>query len=65
MLLQRLPYLFLYFAALLVSLAIVYSVWRNRSGKGNIAFVWGAILEISWLVGYFIEINSPSLETKV
>src|SRR5215204_6011753 len=65
MLLQRLPYLFLYFAALLVSLAIVYAAWRNRLGKGNIAFAWGAILEISWLVGYFIEINSSSLQAKI
>lgn len=65
MLLQRLPYLFVYFVAFLVSLAIVYSVWRNRSGKGNIAFAWGAILEIAWLVGYLFEINSSSLQAKI
>ncbi len=65
MLLQRLPYLFVYFAALLVSLAIVYAVWRNRSAKGSTAFAWGAILEISWLVGYFIEISSSSLQAKI
>ncbi len=65
MLLQRLPYLLVYFAALVVSLAILYSVWRNRSAKGNLAFAWAAILELSWLIGYFIEINSSSLQAKI
>ena len=65
MVLQRLPYLLVYFSALLVSLVVFYYVWKNRSGAGNTAFAYAVALEISWLVGYFLELNSPTLQSKI
>lgn len=65
MVLQRLPYLLVYSSALLVSVVVFYYVWKNRSSAGNKAFAWAIALEISWLIGYFMEVNSPSLPAKL
>jgi PAS domain S-box-containing protein len=45
--------------------AVFFYAWRNRSGAGIKFFAWSILFEFSWLIGYFIEVNSSSLETKV
>lgn len=65
MLMQRLPYLLVYFSALVLSAVVFYYAWKNRSGKGIQFFAWSVLLEISWLIGYLIELNSPAIEAKI
>ena len=65
MLLQRLPYLLVYLAALSFSAVVFFYAWRNRSGKGIQLFAWSVLSEISWLIGYLIEVNSSSLGAKI
>ena len=62
---QTLPYLLIYLFALIISLVVLIYTWRNRSGAGVRAFAISVALEISWLIGYVIEINSSTLEAKV
>jgi PAS domain S-box-containing protein len=65
MLLQRLPYLLVYFSALILSGVVFYFAWKNRSGKGIQMFAWSILLEISWILGYIFEVTSSSLAAKV
>lgn len=65
MLMQRLPYLLVYFAALILSGVVFYYAWKNRSGKGIRFFAWSILLEISWLIGYLFELNSSSIAAKI
>jgi GAF domain-containing protein len=62
---QTLPYLLVYLAAFIVGVVVFFYAWRNRTGPGIYAFAVSVALEMSWLVGYVIEINARSLETKV
>ncbi len=62
---QTLPYLLVYLAAFVVGAVVVFYAWRNRSGPGIFAFAVSVALEMSWLVGYVIEINVKTLEAKV
>ena len=63
--LQTLPYLLVYFAAFVVSVFVFFYSWRNRTAPGVRAFAISVALEISWLVGYIIEINVSSVESKI
>jgi PAS domain S-box-containing protein len=54
-----------YFSALILSAVVFYYAWRNKSGAGIRLFAWSILLEISWLIGYFIEVSSSSLATKL
>lgn len=65
MLLQRLPYLLVYFTALIFSAVVFYYAWKNRTGKGIRFFAWSVLLEISWLIGYLFEVNASSIEAKI
>lgn len=65
MLLQQLPYLLVYFTALIFSAVVFYYAWKNRAGKGIQFFAWSVLLEISWLIGYLFEVNSSSIEAKI
>jgi PAS domain S-box-containing protein len=65
MLLQQLPYLLVYLTALIFSVMVFYYSWRNISNRGIKLFAASVLLEISWLIGYFIEIGSSSLEAKI
>ena len=62
---QTLPYLLVYLAAFFVGAVVFYYSWRNRSGPGIYAFAISVALEMSWLIGYVIEINADTLEAKV
>jgi len=62
---QTLPYLLAYLAAFTVGAVVFYYSWKNRSGPGIYAFAISVALEMSWLIGYVIEINVKSLEAKV
>jgi len=62
---QTLPYLLVYLAAFTVGAVVFYYSWKNRSGPGIYAFAISVALEMSWLIGYVIEINVKSLEAKV
>ena len=62
---QRLPYLLVYFSALVLSAVVFYYAWKNRSGKGIRFFAWSVLLEISWLIGYLFELNSTSIAAKI
>ena len=65
MFMQQLPYLLVYFIALVLSAVVFYYAWKNRSGKGIRFFAWSVLLEISWLIGYLFELNSPSIGSKI
>ncbi len=62
---QTLPYLLVYLAAFVVGVVVFFYAWRNRTGPGIFAFAVSVALEISWLVGYVIEVNAGTLEAKV
>ena len=63
--LQTLPYLLVYLAAFLVGVVVFYYAWVNRTGPGIYAFAVSIALEMSWLIGYVIEVNVDTLEAKV
>jgi PAS domain S-box-containing protein len=65
MLLQQLPYLLVYISALVLSAVVLYYAWKNRAAAGVRLFAWSILLEISWLIGYFFEVSSLSLSTKI
>jgi|GEM_PF-3721258 len=65
MFLQQLPYLLVYITALIFSVVVFYYSWKNSSSTGIKLFAASVLLEISWLIGYFIEIGSSSLEAKI
>lgn len=65
MFLQQLPYLLVYATALILSVLVFYYSWKNSSDPGIRLFAASVLLEISWLIGYFAEIGSSSLETKI
>lgn len=65
MLLQRLPYLLVYFTALIFSAVVFYYARKNRTGKGIQFFAWSVLFEISWLIGYLFEVTASSLEAKI
>lgn len=62
---QTIPYLLVYLAAFVVGTVVFIYAWRNRTGPGIYAFAVNVALEMSWLVGYVIEVNARSLEAKV
>jgi GAF domain-containing protein/PAS domain-containing protein len=62
---QTLPYLLVYLAAFIVVVSVFLYTWRNRTGTGIFAFAVSVALEISWLVGYVIEVNVQSPSAKV
>ena len=62
---QTLPYVLVYITALVASGAVFYLSWQNRKAPGVYAFAIAVLLEISWLVGYIIEINAGTLEAKI
>jgi PAS domain S-box-containing protein len=65
MIAQRLPYFLVYAVALLFSSIVAYYAWKNRKGAGNTAFAISIFLEISWLIGYFFEVSSSTLQGKI
>ncbi|NTV37753.1 MAG: PAS domain-containing protein, partial [Anaerolineales bacterium] len=62
---QTLPYLLVYLAAFIVVVGVFLYTRRNRAGTGIFAFAVSVALEISWLVGYVIEVNVQSPSAKV
>lgn len=63
--LQTFPYLLVYLFAFVISGIVFAYAWKNRSGPGITAFAISVAFEISWLIGYVIEINVPTLEAKL
>ena len=62
---QTLPYLLVYLISFLVGMAVSIYAWRNRTGPGVYAFAISVLLEMSWLVGYVIEVNVGTQGAKV
>jgi len=62
---QTIPYLLVYLAAFVVGTVVFLYAWRNRSGPGVYAFAVSVAMEMSWLIGYVIEVNSATLNAKV
>ena len=62
---QTLPYLLVYLAAFIVGVVVFYFAWKNRTGPGIYAFAISVALEMSWLIGYIVEVNVKTLEAKV
>jgi GAF domain-containing protein/PAS domain-containing protein len=62
---QTIPYLLVYLAAFMVGAVVFFYAWKNRTGAGIYAFAISVALEMSWLIGYVIEVNSRTLEVKV
>ena len=62
---QTFPYLLVYLAAFIVGVVVFVYTWRNRKGPGNLAFAISVALEMSWLIGYVIEVNVNSQAAKV
>jgi GAF domain-containing protein/PAS domain-containing protein len=62
---QTLPYLLVYLSAFIVGVVVFFYAWRNRTGPGIFAFAVSMALEMSWLVGYVIEVNAGTLGAKV
>jgi len=62
---QTIPYLLVYLAAFVVGAVVFLYAWRNRTGPGVYAFAVSVALEMSWLIGYVIEVSTGTLEAKV
>ncbi len=62
---QTIPYLLVYLAAFVVGAVVFLYAWGNRTGPGVYAFAVSVALEMSWLIGYVIEVNTGTLEAKV
>jgi len=65
MFLQQFPYLLVYVAALILTVVVFYYAWKNRSDAGIKLFAYSILLEITWLIGYFMEVSSSSLGAKI
>ena len=62
---QTLPYLLVYLVSFIIGAVVFYYAWRNRTGPGIYAFAISVALEMSWLIGYVIEVNTKAQEAKV
>jgi len=62
---QLIVFYLIYFGALGFSVFVFYYAWKNRKGAGINAFAWSIFFEITWLIGYYFEIVSPTLSTKL
>ncbi len=63
--LMRLPYITVYLLSISVSVTIFFYAWKNRTAKSVQAFAWSIFFEIIWLLGYVLELTSPTLEQKL
>ena len=63
--LQTLPYLLVYLVSFLIGITVFLYAWRNRKGPGVYAFAISVLLEMSWLVGYVIEVHVGTQAAKV
>lgn len=61
----ELTYLFPYLVSLLLSLAILFYVWKKRNSQGAFAFGWYVIGQTLWIAGFILELTSSSLEDKI
>ena len=61
----RIPYYLVFYIALLALIAVLVLSWRNREGKAVKAFIASVALELSWFIGYLLELSSDGLGAKI
>ena len=61
----RLPYYIIFNTAILAFLLVLFFSWKNRAGRGVKAFILSATLELTWFIGYMLELSSNTLDRKL
>ena len=61
----RIPYYITFYVALFALIAVLVLAWRNRHGKAVKAFIVSVALELSWFIGYLLELSSDGLGAKI
>lgn len=51
--------------SLLLTLAIGAYAWRHRAKPGICSFIYLSIMEVSWMIGYILELASPNIQAKI
>ncbi|MBK9208377.1 MAG: hypothetical protein IPL71_08775 [Anaerolineales bacterium] len=61
----ELIYLIPYFAALALSLGVLFYAWNRHSAQGAVAFSWYMIGQVLWIVSFILGLISSDISTKL